>query len=317
MQSQVKKLATTSIVALALGVTPAVISPTIGLDVDSASAKPGKGNGNGNGKSASSGKSTSAGKGHGKSASKGHGNSKKNRTLHHQRKAYIDDDEHESRPLHPSEKGRWNASNANQRALDAHIRNQNFNGTIGALSQYQLAAKAAAGDELNEYERDALENFIDTSEPEIGDDEIADFLNENSATNGLVFEVDNGDVSCVEGCPEDESELAALNERAQMAADGFVEDSQEEITQERLDEFLTESEQRIVDDSNKTLSEERNEDLLDELAEDLGVVRQEFSEGLKEAGEQISEDLNEAGDSIRKASKEIGNAFRGFLRGGN
>ena len=46
--------------------------------------------------------------------------------------------------LSPSQKGKWNAAHANQAALDAHVRNMNFNGTIGALAQFQLAAKAAA-----------------------------------------------------------------------------------------------------------------------------------------------------------------------------
>ncbi len=309
MLSLLKRLATTSIVALALSVTPAVLSPTIGLDVDSASAKPGKGNGNGKGASAS--------KGHGKSASKGHGNGKKKRTLYQERRAYTDDDDHEYRPLHPSEKGRWNASNANQRALDAHIRNQNFNGTIGALSQYQLAAKAANGDPLNQYERDALEGFVDTSTPEVPDRAVTRFLNQNSEENGFVFRVDDGVVSCARGCPTDEEELAALEQRAQNAADKYVSRKEDAIEQKRLNVFLRQSERRIVNDSNKDLTPRRNQDLLDELADDLGVVRQEFGEGLKEAGAQISEDLNEAGDSIRKASKEIGNAFRGFLRGGN
>ena len=295
------KLTAVLLVATALTVTPTITAPILGLDGDAAYANPGKG------------------KGGGKGGSKGNSSKGKSKSSTY---AYADDDDYRkkdrhTRPLHPSEKGRWNASNANQRALDAHIRNQNFNGTIGALSQYQLAAKAANGDELNSYERAALEEFVDTSTPEVSDQRISRFLNQNSGDTGYVFDVNNGVVTCESGCPSDPDELEALERRAQNAADQYVEETEDQIEQRRLNAFLLESERRIIEDSNKDLTRERNQDLLDELADDLDVVRQEFGDGFRDAGDQIKEDFGEVSESFSRASKEIGKTFRGLFKSGN
>jgi hypothetical protein len=169
--------------------------------------------------------------------------------------------------LRPNQKGKWNAANANQAALDAHIRNQNFNGTIGALAQYQLAAKAAAGETLSEDELAALEGFIGDASAEIDDAALAGYLNDGAVEGDPVYGVVDGVVSCTENC--DGVDVTD----AQAAADAEAERLQEEAQQAALDSFLDASETRIVDESNKALSPEDTETLLDELAATLGVVR--------------------------------------------
>lgn len=193
-------------------------------------------------------------------------------------------------PLESWEKGKWNASNANQAALDAHIRNQNFNGTIGALAQYQLASKAAAGGELSETEQAALDSFIGNGAVEISDQELADLMNAEAVEGDPVFSVEGGIVECTANC--DGVDLAA----AQDLADAEAADIQADADLAALDGFLSESEARIVDESNKTLSPDRTEDLLDELASDLGVTRPATEEDV------VEEDLVEGevveGDAV-------------------
>jgi hypothetical protein len=293
-----------STLALALLGGTAIIAVTAMPDVAWAGNGNGNGGGNGNGNGGGNGGGNNNGNGHGgtKSSDARDGGSRHG------------NDDHVSRPLRPNEKGRWNASNANQRALDAHIRNGNFNGTIGALSQYQLAGKAANGEHLSDDERRALETFVDTSTPEIPDSDVEDFLNQNSDETGLTFMSDDGVVSCVgDGCPTDPEELDVLNKRAQNAADGYVDDQQEEEIQARLDGFLDRSEQRIVDDSNKSLSPDRNEDLLDELADDLGIMRNELGEGMTEIGGNMRSAGREFKSDIQQAGREISSTFRGIF----
>lgn len=183
--------------------------------------------------------------------------------------------------LHPSKKGRWNASNANQAALDAHIRNGNFNGTIGALSQYQLAAKAAEDyDSLTDIEKAALGNIVTFEEVAIEDMDLEAFLNDGAAESDPTFTVVDGVVTCDTGCPEDAEALAALESDAKEALDIYVDMEQELANQEALDGFFDASEQRIIDESNKTLTDEHNEILLDGIAADLGVSRPEAEEVL-------------------------------------
>lgn len=196
----------------------------------------------------------------------------------------------EGAPLHPSEKGKWNAANANQAALDAHIRNQNFNGTIGALAQYQLAARAAAGEELTEAELAALEGFVPAPDPVRIDTDLAALLNEGATEGDPVYSVEGGVVSCMTNC--DGVDLAAV----QAIADAEAARLAEEAQQAALDDFLAASEARIVEESNKSLSPERTEDLLDELAATLGVTRAETesTEADAAATETPEVDLTEA-----------------------
>jgi hypothetical protein len=169
--------------------------------------------------------------------------------------------------LHPSQKGKWNAANANQKALDAHIKNQNFNGTIGALSQFQLAAKAAAGEELSEIEQAALDHLIGGEAATVSDADLADYLNADAIEGDPVFSVSDGVVSCSANC--DGVDMT----QAQLDADAEATRLQDEIQQAAYDDLLTDSEQRIVDESNRSLSPDLTEDLLDELAGQLGVTR--------------------------------------------
>jgi len=168
-------------------------------------------------------------------------------------------------PLAPNQKGKWNAANANQRALDAHIRNENFNGTIGALSYYQLAGKAAAGEELNEYEQRALDNLLGDITPEITDSELEALL--NSGDEGApVWSVVDGAATCVENC--DEADTDAAN---QDIAD-YVDEQGTQAEEQAIQDLWASAQQRIIDDSNKP-TEGIEDQLLDELASQLGFER--------------------------------------------
>ncbi|MCV2873924.1 hypothetical protein OEZ71_16630 [Defluviimonas sp. WL0050] len=238
---------------------------------DAAYAKNGNGGGNGGGKGG--GKSADKGgngKGYGKGGNVNKGGGKRTTAAKSTKviKKTTTVSAVPGEPLHPSELGKWNAKNANQAALDAHIRNQNFNGTIGALSQYQLAAKAAAGEELTEDEQAALDSLLGEREPvEVSDQELEDLLNADTVEGDPQYSVQDGVVSCSANCD------AADEAAAQDIVDAAVDSAQDEADQAALDDLLSDSEARIVDESNKELSPERTEDLLDELASALGVTR--------------------------------------------
>ena len=169
--------------------------------------------------------------------------------------------------LSPRQKGKWNAAHANQAALDAHVRNMNFNGTIGALAQFQLAAKATAGETLTDSELAALDSFVGDADATIGDATLSDFLNADALDGDPVYSVEDGVVRCAANC--DGADLDA----AQAAADAETVRLRDEARQAELGSFLGASEARIVDESNKALSPADTERLLDELAATLGVER--------------------------------------------
>lgn len=220
------------------------------------------------------------------------GGSKKNQT-----QLASADATDETGELHPSQKGRWNAANANQAALDAHMRNGNYNGTIGALTQYQLAAKAAEDYEgLSELEKSALDSFGIFEDVDIADEDLAGVLNEGAVEGDPEFEVIDGVVSCSANCPEDATELAELESNAQMAADGYVEMEQQAADEQAVDDFYTASEQRIIDMSNKP-TDGIEEELLDDIAEDLGVTRPEPEEAGEEEASNGGGDSDPAGES--------------------
>ncbi|MDE0589531.1 hypothetical protein OU789_06310 [Halocynthiibacter sp. C4] len=303
------KLSTFSIaIVLGLAVEPVSIAlGSNGTETGMAIAGSDKSNKGGN-SSKSSEKSASKGNSSRSSSPKKEKSNNRNVT----RTTSLDSDE--AAPLHPREKGRWNASNANQKALDAHIRNGNFNGTVGTLAQYQLAAKAANGDELNEYEQRALDEFITKTEPEVTDADIEDFLNDSENNEAPIFTSENGVVMCSDNCPEDEQELLALNESAQKLVDEEIAKRDTEFTQAQLDQFLQDSEDRITYSSNKTLTPERNDNLLDEIADDLGVVRADLSENLGEVGESIGEFGEDVSTSLSKAGKDLTKSFKGLFK---
>ena len=186
--------------------------------------------------------------------------------------------------LRPNEKGKWNASNASVNALNAHIGNQNFNGTIGALAQYKLAATAASGEPLNAFEQRALNNLVTVAPLDISDMDKTDYLNSDAGEGDPVFDVVDGVVSCAQNCPEDidnpdgSNDYDTLVSDTQKALDEELQRLDQENQQSALDTFLQESENRIIDESNKTLSDERNEVLLDDIAMDLGITRAPISE---------------------------------------
>lgn len=168
-------------------------------------------------------------------------------------------------PLRPNQKGKWNAANANQRALDVHIRNEKYNGTIGALAFYQLAGKAAAGEELNADEQRALDNLLGDYGPEITDGELEDLL--NSGEDGApVWEVVDGTASCVANC--DGADTDGAN---QDIAD-YVDEQEMDAEDQAVQDLWADAQQRIIDDSNKP-TEGIEDQLLDELAHDLGFER--------------------------------------------
>lgn len=169
--------------------------------------------------------------------------------------------------LSPNELGKWNAAHANQAALNAHIANQNFNGTIGALAEYQLAAKAAAGEPLSEAEQSALEGLIGDQPSAATDAQLADALNANSVAGDPVFEVNDGIVSCTANC--DGVNLAD----AQAIADAEAAQLNAAAEQTARDDLLAQSEQRIIDESNKPVAPDQTDAMLDQIAGELGVPR--------------------------------------------
>ena len=161
-------------------------------------------------------------------------------------------------PLSPDQKGKWNAANANQRALDVHIEKEKYNGTIGALAYYQLAGKAASGEELNEYEQRALDNLLAGYDGDLTDGELEDLLN-TGEDGAPIWEVVDGAASCVDNC--DTADQDAANQQiADLNNDAAVQ------------ELWSDAQQRIIDDSNKP-TEGIEDQLLDELATQLGFER--------------------------------------------
>lgn len=216
--------------------------------------------------------------------------------------------------LHPSQKGRWNAANANQAALDAHIRNGNFNGTIGALAQYQLAGKAASGAELTEAEQAALDNFVSIDEMTYDDADLAALLNGDGTDDldgdGLndtlpTYEVVGGTATCVSLCDASGYDPNTIDADANDALSDYM-DAQDQAAQEQAySDFYSASEQRILDESNKS-TDGIEEALLDDIAGKLGFERPEpLSEDpiLDEAGNEIPADDGDLLDDLVNASE--------------
>ncbi len=269
---RVAVLAQTLGLAVALAAMPSLVP----LDPDAGAtfAKAGNGGGQGGGSGNRGGDGGDKGKGSGKGKSAAKSSAKASGAPEATDVSLATGPE---TPLHPRDLGKWNASNANQAALDAHIRNQNFNGTIGGLAQFQLAAKAAAGTELTAEEQAALEGLLGGGAGAVSDQALADSLNAGALPGDPVYAVDGGVVSCTENC--DAVDLAA----AQAAADTQAALLADAAEQAALDDFLSASETRIVDESNKTLSPDQTEDLLDELADRLGVTRAATTDELTDA----------------------------------
>lgn len=264
-------LAQTLALTLALAAVPTLVP--FQPDAGAAFAKAGNGGGNGNG----GGKGGGNG-GNGHSSDKGKAGTKGSAKTHSASATTdVSLTTGTGKSLHPRDLGKWNASNANQAALDAHIRNQNFNGPIGGLAQFQLAAKAAAGAELTAEEQAALDSLLGDGTAAISDQALADALNAGALPGDPVYAVDGGVVSCTENC--DAVDLAA----AQAAADAEAAQLADAADQAALDDFLRASEARIVDESNKKLSPDQTEDLLDELADRLGVTRAATTDELTDA----------------------------------
>ena len=117
-----------------------------------------------------------------------------------------------------SQLGRLNAANASQAALDAHVRNGNFTGTIGALAQYQLVSRHAAGEDLTEAEQQRIEDLLAAAgggalENELDIDISAslDAANQVSAEQGFdaLYTLDGATVVCA-GSDCQETAIAAL-----------------------------------------------------------------------------------------------------------
>lgn len=177
--------------------------------------------------------------------------------------------------LSADQRGRWNAARANQAAFDAHIRKQKFNGTIGALSQYQLAGKAAAGEPLSPEEQAALDSFVGASDPvSFTDAELEDVLNGPAVEGEPVFEVRDGVASCVDNCGTEGFDPETIDADANAALDGYREAGQMAADRQAIDDFYSASEQRILDESNKSTSGIEDA-LLDDIAHDLGFERPE------------------------------------------
>lgn len=285
-------LVSTGLIAVAFLLAPPLLPDASGMDLggaafaksdkskgkSSSSAKSSSGGSSSKGKSSAKTKSTKKSKSAKPSKNKASAKTKpvkKNGQARVEKVSLTDD----ASALRPNEKGKWNASNANVNALNAHIGNQNFNGTIGALAQYKLAATAASGEPLNAFEQRALDGLVTVEPLDISDMDKTDYLNSEVGEGDPVFEVVDGTVSCTQNCPEDidnpdgSNDYDTLVSDAQKALDEELQRLDQENQQVALDTLLQESEKRIIDESNKTLSDERNDLLLDDIAMDLGITR--------------------------------------------
>jgi hypothetical protein len=271
LTKRIVALAQTLGLAVALAAMPTLVPfhPDAGATLAKAGNGGGQGGGNGNrGGNGGNGHSSGKGKAGTKGSAKTHGASAA---------TDVSLTTGTAESLHPRDLGKWNASNASQTALDAHIRNQNFNGPIGGLAQFQLAARAAAGAELTAEEQAALDSFLGDDTAAISDQALADALNAGALPGDPVYAVDGGVVSCTENCGS--VDLAA----AQAAVDAEAAQLADAAEQAALDDFLRASEARIVDESNKKLSPDLTEDLLNELAERLSVTRAAIIDELTDA----------------------------------
>ncbi|MCV2869005.1 hypothetical protein OEW28_10235 [Defluviimonas sp. WL0002] len=194
--------------------------------------------------------------------------------------------ETETATLPAYKKGKWNAMNANPQALAAHVANGNFNGTIGALAQANLAAKAASGAELTPEEMAALAGFVDTSDIMADPEAVAAALNEGTDPGvDPQWGVDeNGVVSCNANC--DGIEQSTIDEK-QAEADGIAEDLEAEAIEAAYDQFLEDSKQRIINESNKALSEAEQEQLFDEMGDKWGLDLTPEEEAAAVEGEEV------------------------------
>ncbi len=177
--------------------------------------------------------------------------------------------------LKPNQKGKWNAANANQNALDAHIRNGNFNGTIGDLAYYQLAGLAASDSELTPDQQAALDALIGDVTTEITDDELAALVNgdgsddlDGDGFNDTLpnYEVADGIATCVSNCD------GPIEQDANEVIADYVDEANAEAEAEARQNLLADAEQNIIDNSNKP-TEGIEDQLLDELAAALGFER--------------------------------------------
>lgn len=291
--------------AVFIGVLAAPVATVISPDAGAAYAKPEKDKKNGSSKT-------------GKSASNGNGAKKS--SSDDRRVSSRSDSSSSSRALAPNEKGRWNASNANQRALDAHVRNQNFNGTVGALSQYQLtarAAEAARNDDLESLSDDqvaALETLgVNFDGRDYSDRQLTRIINEKTQEDGPKFRVEDGVVSCALNCPEDADALERLEQRAQAALDKEIDERDARYVDRQLHALNQDSEARIIDESNKNVSG-KEDDLLDGLADDLGVVRKDFSKGMADAGRGIQQGVRDVGGAFSQAGRDIGKGLKSIFK---
>lgn len=245
------------VLATALAFAPGV-SPFAAAGWDGAAhAKSDKAGGNGKGNGGNNGKSNAS---NGKSAA---AKSKANKV------ASTD-----ATGLAPNQKGKWNAMNANQAALDAHIANGNANGTIGALAQVQLAAKIAGGATPTDAELAFMEAAGYVAPDATTPQEIQDALNlDTDPAADPQFGVDeNGVVSCTSGCDAmDEETLANTLAEKQAEADAIAQDLEAAALEDSYADFLDASRQRIIEESNKALSDEQQEMLFDEMGARWGL----------------------------------------------
>ena len=270
-----RKYLVTAATSIALAAT-FTIAPTaiqIASFDDAAYAKNGGGGNGGGGKGKSAGNS----KQKKKPTAKGGGKARSGNTVRTTKKqaapqetlsseAEIEamEDNGELVALTPDQKGRWNAIKANQR--DVHIRNQKFNGTVGMLSYYQLAGKAASGAELNDYEQAALDNLIGDTTPVFTDGELEDVLNNPGVSSAPVYKVTDGVASCIDYCD-------GAPDGSDAIAD-YTEEREREAEETAVQDLFADAEKTIIGNSNKSTDGIENQ-LLDELALDLGFSRED------------------------------------------
>jgi hypothetical protein len=188
--------------------------------------------------------------------------------------------------LHPSQKGRYNAKPA-QAAIDAHIRNQNFNGTVGLMSQYELALKAQSGDPLNEYDVAALESFGINLGDTMTDAQIAEALNKDYGVADATFSYDGTTLTCEgDGCPDNLSayDAEAAEMKSKSDANALANDT-------ALGDFLDVSEQRLIDNANKPLGDISAPEVESEAIAEGETVEEAPESGFNDLQERLLDDI--------------------------
>ncbi len=176
--------------------------------------------------------------------------------------------------LEPNQKGKWNAMNANEAALGAHIANGNVTGAGRSGRWRRCAGREDRRGATPTVAELAMEGAGYVAPDATTPQEIQDALNlDTDPAADPQFGVDeNGVVSCTSGCDAmDEETLANTLAEKQAEADAIAQDLEAAALEDSYADFLDASRQRIIEESNKALSDEQQEMLFDEMGARWGL----------------------------------------------